>query len=152
MSKKTAVLGFLCVICQLHAATLLIDTVMPPLSTELSESELQSIRFMENGLMDSAFELGHILFNTSSNSSRLLEDIPVNPSEYRSLGAEYLIRIQADFQEKKMLYQLYSVRDNLMIISGEWLLEEFENSVNTGISDLFNQAGVQTMERISEHL
>jgi hypothetical protein len=128
--------------------TLLVDRVDSQDSADFVDSDLEQIRAMENGVIDLCFDSGIMVFNTQSRANNL-EDGKSNALEFAEQnGVTHLLRIQALLGDKKMTFRLYSVTDQDMLLSGEWLQDSWIGGETQSLQEFYYQAGKLTAEQL----
>lgn len=134
----------------LSAATIMVDTVSEEPQEMWDTQDFQNIRAMENGLIDACFDKGWMVFNVSSVESTI--EIPTAAAvlQAEKVGAQYLVRLQADNEDRKMLYLLYSVSGQVVLSSGEWFLDDITEDNNNQLKDLFYLAGQKVLDSLTQ--
>lgn len=132
----------------LFAATVMVDTVSAEPKEMWDQLEVQSVRAMENGLIDACFEKGWMVFNVSTVESVM--NTPTNDAllQAKKVGAEYLLRLQAQSEDRKMIYILYSVSGEVVISSGEWFMDDITEETDKELTDLYYLAGQKILDTL----
>jgi len=134
----------------LSAATIMVDTVTVEPQEMWDSEDFQNIRAMENGLIDACFDKGWMVFNVSSVEASMNDPSPAAILQAEKVGAQYLIRLQADYEDRKMLYLLYSVSGQVVLSSGEWFLDEITEESNNPLTELFYLAGQKVLDTVTQ--
>jgi len=140
---------FILSLFSISAEILMIDTVTAIPASEWGDIQRQSIRSMQNGIIDQCFENGYMVFDSSSTLGQIDLDPELALQEARRVGADILIRIQALPEEKKMLYLIYSVTGEVVLSSGKWDAEDSLSESSEDLADWFYQCGMDTFGLIS---
>lgn len=104
--KKMMTVFFLLVLFQLPASTIIINSVF---NGDSDASVYESVGYIEDGLMDSLFDMGFIMFST------------INAMDYRVEGAKdarYMISIEPRLEEAELSWKLNATVNGMLVDEG----------------------------------
>ncbi len=141
MKKITGVILLQFSLLTLWGQTLLIQVEMPGEENEILTPSYVS--FLEEGMMDSMFDLGWICFN---NRVPVLNPLDKDLQLSRETGSVYLVRIQPTDDSCSFQYSVYRIDSDLLILEDlvAW------KSLDSDSEEACYQAGSAIIQKIKD--
>ncbi len=128
-------------------------------SIELDDTENnifnpELLNIMEDGIMESFFESGHIVFSANSAKTVFKTDRILSQAA-KSGGAEILLKAVVNYSEKDNIvnitgkYICYNLYSETVIAEGDYTLPENINPSGVRIEDLFYSTGKYFADKVS---
>ncbi len=112
------------------------------------------LNVMEDGILESFFEKGHIVFAANSSKTTFNNDRILNQAAKRG-GADKLLKAVINYTEKNNIveisgnYKFYNLYSDSLVAEGDYSLPENFNMSGLRIEELFFSVGRSFAERIS---
>ena len=112
------------------------------------------LNVMEDGIMESFFEQGHIVFAANSSKTTFNNDRVLSQAAKRG-GADLLFKAVINYSEKKNIvkitgnYMFYNLYSESIVIEGDYKLPENFNMSGLKVEDLFFDLGKSFAMKVS---
>lgn len=120
---------------------------------EINIFNTELLNIMEDGVMESFFEQGYIVFAANSSITTFSNDSILNQAA-KSGGADLLLKVVVNYSEKENIidingnYVFYNLYSDSVVTEGEYNLPDDFNSSGIRIEDLFFSVGRSFTDKI----